>query len=73
MDTIPILGKIRELEQTKCIERAWAFRPRTLFDCDFPIVILRRMRLRLVDQLLPLVTKDTHLVAPWRGGLSSRP
>ncbi len=25
------------------------------------------MRLELVDKLLPFVTKDTHLVAPWRG------
>jgi LmbE family N-acetylglucosaminyl deacetylase len=62
----PNLGKIREVEQANALKHL-----------GVPAENISRLRLpdsdvaaheaRLVDQLLPFVTKDTHLVAPWRG------
>jgi LmbE family N-acetylglucosaminyl deacetylase len=62
----PSLGTLRESEQRNALVRL-----------GVPAENTRRLRLpdsdvasyeaQLVDRLLPLVTKDTHLVAPWRG------
>jgi LmbE family N-acetylglucosaminyl deacetylase len=62
----PYLGKIRDLEQRNALARL-GVPAENIIRLRLPDSDVASHETRLVDELLPFVTKDTHLVAPWRG------
>jgi LmbE family N-acetylglucosaminyl deacetylase len=62
----PSLGKIRELEQRNALKRL-GVSAENISRLRLPDGDVTAHEARLVDHLLPFVTKDTHLIAPWRG------
>jgi LmbE family N-acetylglucosaminyl deacetylase len=62
----PGLGKIRELEQRNALKRL-GVSAENISRLRLPDSNVAAHEARLVEQLLPIVTKDTHLIAPWRG------
>ena len=62
----PDLGNIRESEQRAALARL-GVSAENIIRLRLPDSDVASHEARLVDELLPLVTKDTHLVAPWRG------
>lgn len=62
----PDLGNIRESEQRNALVRL-GVRSENIIRLRLPDSDVRSHETELVDKLLSFVTKDTHLVAPWRG------
>jgi LmbE family N-acetylglucosaminyl deacetylase len=62
----PGLGKIRELEQRNALKRL-GVSAENISRLRLPDSDVAAHEARLVEQLLAFVTKDTHLIAPWRG------
>jgi LmbE family N-acetylglucosaminyl deacetylase len=62
----PNLGKIRELEQRNALMRL-GVSAENISRLRLPDSKVAAHEARLVEQLLPFVTKDTHLIAPWLG------
>jgi LmbE family N-acetylglucosaminyl deacetylase len=62
----PNLGKVRESEQTNALARL-GVPAENIVRLRLPDSDVASHETRLIDHLLPFVTKDTHLVAPWRG------
>jgi LmbE family N-acetylglucosaminyl deacetylase len=62
----PDLGKTRESEQTNALAHL-GVPAENIVRLRLPDSDVASYETQLVDQLLPFVTKDTHLVAPWRG------
>jgi LmbE family N-acetylglucosaminyl deacetylase len=61
----PHLGDIRVLEQTEALRRLGVPEHR-IYRLHLPDREISRHEEELVDLLLPLVTADMHLVAPWQ-------
>jgi LmbE family N-acetylglucosaminyl deacetylase len=62
----PDLAKIRQSEQRSALARL-GVSAENIVRLRLPDSYVASHETRLVDQLLPFVTKDTHLLAPWRG------
>jgi LmbE family N-acetylglucosaminyl deacetylase len=62
----PNLGTIRESEQRNALQRL-GVPSENIIRLRLPDSDVASHETQLVDKLLPFVTKDTHLVAPWRG------
>ena len=62
----PDLGNIRELEQRNALARL-GVSSEHIIRLRLPDSDVGSHETELVDKLLPFVTKDTHLMAPWRG------
>jgi LmbE family N-acetylglucosaminyl deacetylase len=60
------LGEIRRSEQTNALARL-GVSPKNILRLKLPDSDVASHESKLVDLLLPLVTKDTHILAPWRG------
>ena len=60
------LGKIRELEQANALKHL-GVSVENITRLRLPDSNVAAHEARLVDHLLPFVTKDTLLIAPWRG------
>jgi LmbE family N-acetylglucosaminyl deacetylase len=60
------LGRIRESEQREALGRL-GVPPKNIVRLRLPDSDVASYETQLVERLLPLVTKDTHIVAPWRG------
>ena len=62
----PDLGTVRESEQRDALARL-GVPPENIVRLRLPDSDIASHEAHLVDHLLTYVTKDTHLVAPWRG------
>jgi LmbE family N-acetylglucosaminyl deacetylase len=62
----PNLGTVRESEQRDALARL-GVPAENIVRLRLPDTDIASHETRLVDHLLTYVTKDTHLVAPWRG------
>ena len=62
----PVLGRIRESEQRNALAHL-GVPGENIIRLRLPDSDVASHEARLVDKLLPFVTKETHLVAPWRG------
>jgi LmbE family N-acetylglucosaminyl deacetylase len=62
----PRLGQVRRLEQTNALA-CLGVSSKNIVRLELPDSDVTSYEGRLVERLLPLVRKNTHILAPWRG------
>ena len=65
-DGVSGLGEVRRVEQTKALARLGVSSDR-IIRFGLPDSDVASHEQRLVRDLMPLVSRDTHLIAPWKG------